>query len=59
MRRREGERIGRLVPGYHNAFETDAAVDAGIRVWRELLAASRTQATEQPSVLRAETGSRQ
>jgi hypothetical protein len=30
------ERIGRPVPGYHDAYETSAAADAGNRVWREL-----------------------
>lgn len=37
------ERIGRLVPGYHDAYETAAAADAGSRVWRELRSASHAR----------------
>lgn len=33
------ERIGRPVPGYHDAYETSEAVATGVRIWRELLAA--------------------
>ncbi len=43
------ERIGRPVPGYHDAFETSAAADAGSRVWRELrqgAGASRATSSE-------------
>ncbi len=34
--------IGRPVPGAYNAFETDAAADAGRRVWRELRTSRRS-----------------
>lgn len=43
------ERIGRPVSGYHDAYETSAAADAGSRVWRELRQGAGASRTAAPS----------